>query len=142
MELYLNRIWRTNNSTISTLCIGAYLECFILEDKDRGLTQDMSLEEIEEKKIYGKTCIPAGRYEVKITWSNRFKRMLPVLIGVPGFTGIRIHSGNTPFDTLGCLLTGKGRAVDKVTESMKAFEELFAKLENALKNERVFITIE
>lgn len=59
-------------------------------------------------KIPGDTCIPAGRYRVIITYSYRFQRMLPLLLNVPNFSGIRIHPGNTTQDTSGCLLVGGG----------------------------------
>ncbi len=57
-------------------------------------------------KIYGESCIPTGKYEVQITYSNRFKKNLPILLNVPGYQGIRLHGGNTEKDTLGCILVG------------------------------------
>ena len=51
-------------------------------------------------------CIPAGTYELKVTWSHAFKRWLPLLMAVPGRSGIRIHAGNIPRDTKGCILVG------------------------------------
>jgi hypothetical protein len=115
-------------------------ECFILEDVDRGL-DSMTAEEIAEKKVYGKTAIPAGRYEVVITWSNRFKRLLPLLLNVKGFEGIRMHVGNYAANTDGCLLPGTGVTKDMVVNSVRAFEALNAKLTEAVKKEKVFITI-
>lgn len=64
------------------------------------------------KKIQNETCIPAGRYQVDYTWSGRFNRMLPLLLNVPLYTSIRIHSGNTPADTDGCILVGTEKYQD------------------------------
>jgi len=63
-------------------------------------------------KIKGKTAIPAGRYEVVVTRSPRFKRLMPLLLDVEGFDGIRIHGGNSHEDTDGCLLIAKNRISD------------------------------
>ena len=141
MEIGLTRVTRTGNSTIGDLTVNGISECFILEDMDRGLKQSMALREILSKKIHGKTAIPAGRYEVAISFSNRFKKKLPLLLNVPGFEGIRIHPGNTANDSEGCLLTGKTKSTDFVGNSRAAFATLFAKIEAALKKEKVFITI-
>lgn len=141
MELSLIAVSKTAKSTISRLLIDLQFECFILEDVDRFLKQSMPLEEIAAKKVHGKTAIPEGRYEVIITMSNRFKRRLPLLVNVPGFEGIRIHPGNTAADTEGCLLPGTGRGLDTVTSSRTAFDGLFRKIDEALKTEKVFITI-
>ena len=143
MELLLTRDIKTVQSTTGKLSIDGVFECFILEDRDRELTSDMPLEEIKEKKVYGNTCIPAGRYQVVITQSARFNRRLPLLVGVKGYDGIRIHPGNTALDTLGCLLPGSARSVNKVIASRLAFDKLFTKIDAALAaHESVFITIE
>lgn len=76
------------------------LLCLILEDVVR-----------DGPKVYGKTAIPPGRYRVVFTYSNRFQRELPLLMQVPNFTGILIHSGNSAKDTEGCLLPGLARTV-------------------------------
>ncbi len=103
MELILKRETFTNESTIGSLTIDGKFECFILEDKDRGLTDSMPLAEIVATKVYGKTAIPYGRYEIDWTMSARFKVMMPILLNVKGYSGIRIHKGNTEIDSLGCL---------------------------------------
>ncbi len=141
MELLLTPFQKTNLTTISRLSIDGKPECFILEDVDRGLDSSMTLEEIAAKKVYGKTAIPAGRYEVVITWSNRFKRLLPLLLNVKGYTGIRMHVGNYATNTDGCLLPGTGVSKDMVVNSVRAFESLFQKLFETLKTQKVFITI-
>jgi hypothetical protein len=93
-------------------------------------------------KIYGKTAIPKGRYEVVISWSNRFKKFMPLLLNVQNFEGIRIHTGNTAKNTLGCILVGKNKNEDSISNSRIAYEKLFSKLEIASKKEKTFITIQ
>lgn len=142
MELYLQREIFTDKTTIGTLFINGVKECYILEDKDRGLTDLMPLTEISKLKVYGATCIPYGRYEVTITMSQRFKRELPLLLNVKGYVGIRIHPGNTDADTLGCLLPCKVIGKDSGSQSTAAFNQLFTKLNTVIKRgEKVFITI-
>ena len=101
LALTLIRKIKTDKSTIGELFINGEFQCYILEDTDRGLYQDMPLQELLSKKIYGETAIPTGTYEVVISFSNRFKKYLPLLLNVPGYEGIRIHPGNYAKDTLG-----------------------------------------
>jgi hypothetical protein len=142
MELQLKRETFTEQSTIGTLSIEGKFECFILEDKDRGLSDTMSLEKIAGTKVYGKTAIPYGRYEVDWTMSARFKKMMPILLNVIGWSGIRIHSGNSELDSLGCLLCGTRKLSNRITESTIATNKLYAKIESAKKQgQRIYITI-
>ena len=120
--------------TISKLFINDVYFCYIMEDK------------IREEKIKGITAIPRGTYEVVITMSNRFKRLLPLLLNVPNYEGVRIHAGNTSEDTEGCLLPGLslGTVNEKraVTNSRQAFEMVFKKIQSALdKGEKVTIKL-
>ena len=131
MTLTMRRKHLTPQSTISSLDVDGVYECWILEDVVRA----------PGVKVAGKTAIPAGRYEVVVTFSNRFQRMLPLLLKVPMFEGIRIHPGNTAADTEGCLLPGITRAVDSVGNSRMAFDKLFAKIEAAAKVGKVWIEI-
>ena len=127
--------------TPGQLYINDKFECMTLEDEDRGLTQDMPLSEITAKKVFAKTAIPTGRYEVTMTFSNHFKKYMPLVMKVPGFEGIRIHSGNKPEDTEGCLLTGNEDPSDGfMGESKAATQKIYSLIENALKTEKVFIT--
>lgn len=142
MELFLRREIFTDVSTIGVLSINGQFECYILEDKDRGLSDDMPLAEIVATKVYGKTAIPYGRYEVDWTLSNRFKVFMPILKNVKGYDGIRIHKGNTEIDSLGCLLCGRKRANNMVTESTLATNKLYNKIETAKKQgKKIYITI-
>lgn len=106
MEIVVTRRWKGKNSTLSTIVVDGVAHHFCLEDTDRELTQDMTPADIAKVKVAGRTAIPAGRYQVVITYSNRFRKKLPLLLDVPGFAGIRIHSGNRHVDTEGCLLPG------------------------------------
>jgi hypothetical protein len=87
MRIIIDRFDFTDNATIGALTCGDF-HCFTLEDTDRHL------EDNPDGKIYGKTAIPRGTYKVIITFSNRFKKELPLLLNVPGFEGVRIHPGN------------------------------------------------
>ncbi len=79
--------------------------CWTLEDEEREMS-DGKAGLTASEKVYAKTAIPVGIYKVTITYSNRFKRELPLLHDVPQFAGIRIHSGNTVENTEGCILVG------------------------------------
>jgi len=81
--------------------------CDTLEDKTRDLNKDGDLNDEGEGKVYGETAIPYGIYEMILSWSPKFKKEMPLIIGVKHFEGIRIHSGNTVKDTLGCILVGE-----------------------------------
>lgn len=130
MELALKRKWLTPRSTIGELSIDGVFECFVLEDRYRPPP---------EVKVSRETCIPCGRYEVQVTYSPRFQRPLPLLLDVPGFSGVRIHPGNKASDTEGCLLPGLQRGADTVLQSKLAFDGLFLRLRAAAGP--VFITI-
>lgn len=119
MRIEVKRLHKTDNSTIGELTIDGKFECYTLEDKERDV------------KIKGETAIPKGTYKVIINQSNRFKRLLPLLIDVPNFEGIRIHAGNSNHDTEGCILVGTNRSVDYITKSRKAFDSLFKKMQAA-----------
>jgi Family of unknown function (DUF5675) len=142
IQLLLERDIRTPKSTTSRLSINGQTICFMLEDVDRNLRADMTLDEINNSKVYGRTAIPTGRYKVVITHSPRFKRKLPLLVNVPGYKGVRIHAGNTAENTEGCLLPGTTRTKDFVHHSRLAFQKLYNIIETALDSgEDVYITI-
>ncbi|WP_439554852.1 DUF5675 family protein [Dyadobacter sp.] len=146
MELVLTRRWQGEASTLSTLTVDDAAHHFVLEDADRGLHSEMSLEQIAEKKIKKETAIPTGRYKVIMAYSNRFKRILPRLVGVPGYSGILIHPGNYIRNTEGCLLPGLTQWIqDKnycVGSSVTAHDRLASKILAAdKKGEEIWITI-
>ena len=153
MELLLKRIARREMYTIGHLYIDGRYFCDAIEDKDRGLRQDMQASVIRAIKRKGVTAIPTGRYRVTLdVRSQKFSQKkyeknygfcdgyLPRLINVPGFEGVLIHVGNTAKDTEGCLLVGKNTKVGKVLESRVTFVRLYEILKKA--KDSIYITIE
>lgn len=124
MNLTLTRKELKEDCTIGELSIDGVFFCYTVEDKDRGLTSEISKEEIEKKKIYGITAIPKGTYNMVVNMSNRFKKEMPLLLNVKGFEGIRIHAGNTAVDSLGCILVGLTKTSVGVGYSRLAFIKL------------------
>lgn len=118
--------------TIGKMYLDGVDTCYTLEDV------------VREEKVYGETAIPAGRYRVLVTRSNRFQRDLPLLVDVPNFEGVRIHPGNTDKDTHGCILVGthvspNGNAI---TESRAAFDRVFPQIRDAIeRGEEVWLEV-
>jgi len=104
MEMTLIREASKNGRTFGSLAVGGAFECYTMEDEVRPAGE----------KVPGRTAIPAGRYEVKMTHSPRFGKIMPLVCDVPKFEGIRIHVGNTETDTEGCLLVGLVRGPDAI----------------------------
>ena len=130
MRLELKRIAKREDYTIGRLYVDGEYFCDTLEDKVRDLTR--------ETKVYGKTAIPEGTYEVTLrVQSPRFsqkkqydfcKGYLPRLLGVPSFEGVLIHGGNTAADTEGCILVGKNTVRGMVTDSLETLTKLYGRL--------------
>ena len=133
MILKLQRIARKKGYTIGRLYVNGVRVCDTLEDTDRGLKQQMPLAEVQARKVYGQTAIPTGAYDLLMTyspkfaaksWAKPYNGRLPLVNGVPGFSGVRIHPGNTAADTLGCILVGRNTVVGRLTESADTFRRL------------------
>lgn len=153
MELKVKRKAKRETYVIGDLSIDEVFFSNTLEDTDRGLTSDMSDEEIKEIKQKGITAIPTGRYKVVMNvQSPKFskykqyefcKGYLPRLVDVPGYEGVLIHIGNYPKDTDGCILVGKNTVKGAVMESTATFKKLYDILKNADEaGEGIYITIE
>lgn len=132
MQITTKTIAKKDTYTISRLYVDGKYFCDTLEDCIRN-----------GKKIAHITAIPRGSYEIQWTYSNRFKKFMPLLLDVPNFKGIRIHSGNDDRDTDGCILCGKNKVKGKVLDSKLWTGKLYSLIQSAMAGgERVWITLE
>lgn len=149
MNLLLKRVAKTDTYTIGKLYIDGVYFSDTIEDKDRGLSQEMTKEYISKTKIYGETAIPTGTYSVDMStvsqkfkgksWAKPYKGKVPRLEDVPGYSGILIHPGNTAKDSLGCILVGENKIKGQVVNSQNTFHKLM----NILgKEQNIIITIQ
>ena len=148
MELILERIAKRKTYTIGRL----YIQDSVDDEYLAGTKKIYFCDTLEPtwrdyahggRKIKGHSAIPEGRYAVVISYSPKFKQWLPILLGVPNFSGIRIHAGNTAKDTEGCILVGENREVGKVLDSRKWLKGIKHKIVAAKeRGEAVWITVE
>ena len=152
MKLRVDRHYKGDKYTIGKLYIDDVYFCDTLEDVDRGLTQDMNLSVIQEKKVMHQTAIPSGVYEIVMnvkspTFSKKTQYefcegYLPRLLNVPGFEGVLIHIGNRIEDSSGCLLVGENKVKGQVINSTTTFKKLYDVLKEAYDNgEKITIDI-
>ena len=141
MKLTLNRIALRQTYTIGKLYIDGKYFCDTLEDTVRDTNKSGKFDN-GEKKVKGKTAIPYGTYEIKWTYSPRFKKYTPQLMNVPSFEGILIHSGNTSKDTEGCILVGENKKKGMVLNSRATVNKLYPIIRNACKQGKVHLTIQ
>lgn len=140
MKLTLKRIALRPTYTIGKLYIDDAYFCDTLEDTVRDTNKSGKFDN-GEQKIKGKTAIPYGTYEIKWTYSPRFKKYTPQLMNVPSFEGIRIHAGNTSADTEGCLILGENKQVGKVLNSRATINKFYPIIKKACSNGKVTIEI-
>ena len=130
MEITILRTWFRDCYTVGYLKINGKYHCDTLELR--------AIDWTKEKKTWGKTAIPEGRYRVRLQYSSHFKRVMPYLENVPQFTGVMIHTGNSAgyggkkSDTTGCILVGKNTIVGELTESRVHFKSLMEQIQKAV----------
>lgn len=140
MKLTLKRIALRQTYTIGKLYIDDVYFCDTIEDTVRDTNKNGKFDN-GEKKIHSKTAIPYGIYEIKWTYSPRFKKYTPQLMNVPSFEGIRIHAGNTSDDTEGCLILGENKQVGKVLNSRATTNKFYPIIKEACSKGKVTIEI-
>ena len=151
MKLKLIRDIFTDTETLGKLFIDDVFFCYTLEDRLRHLKDSDSVEYIKNIKVQGKTAIPSGEYRVILSISNRFGRLMPEVLNVKGFAGIRIHGGNTSLDSEGCILVAENRFINKQNPIKKSIfnwiqkskiNDLTCVIQKAInKSEKVYINI-
>lgn len=138
-EFLIRRVAKSENATLGYLYVNGQRLCHTLEPLDRGLRSDMSTAEIRRRKVRGFTAIPTGNYSLSLTYSPRFHPrvfykslggLLPLVVGVPGFSRILMHCGNSFHDTQGCILLGVAPVIpagsDYILKSSRVtFREVF-----------------
>ena len=154
MKLFVDRRWKKETYSIGRLYINGELFCNTLEDRDRGLTQQDTIDHIHCVKVPSETAIPTGTYTVamdivspKYSANSWYMSVcggkVPRLLNVPGFAGILIHVGNTAVDTAGCILVGLNTEKGKVTSSKDTFKKLYKRMKAAHDaGEQITITIQ
>ena len=150
MKLVLKRINNQDNYCEGKLYIDGIYQCDVIEDTDRGLTNEMSITEIQSKKVYGETAIPKGTYQITLdvvspkfkdrSWATFCEGKLPRLLDVPGYEGVLIHVMNQASESLGCIGVGQKTKDGWVSNSTQTFKDLYYKLKQA--TDQITITIE
>ena len=153
LKLVLDRRWKKDTYTIGILTVNGKYFCETVEDKDRGLSSDMPVNVIKHGKVYGLTAIPTGTYNVDMniispkfkakSWAKKYGGVIPRLAGVPCWSGVLIHPGNTAADTEGCILVGENKVKGGVTKSVETWCRLMDEYlwPAKLRGEKVYITI-
>lgn len=153
MRLTVKRVYNCPTYCIGRLYVNGLYVGDTIEDTDHGLKASWPLDKIMKAKVYGETAIPRGTYKVVLSespkfknrvWAKRFKGLIPEVLGVKGFQGIRIHPANFATELLGCIAPGKNTIKGQVTQSQVTYEVIMTKyLEPAWKRkEDIYITIE
>lgn len=141
MKLTLRRLYRKPEYSIGKLYIDGVYFCDVVEDTDRGLYSYMNIGEISKIKVKHETAIPYGIYKIRLSMSPKYKKILPEIMNVPGFSGVRIHSGNWASDSSGCLIVGKNTVKGGVTSSRVTMKALMKKLQSIPTTELIEIEI-
>lgn len=124
--------------TIGELYVNGSHFAYTLED----MVREVKGQPVESWKVQNVTAIPSGRFEVKMTYSVRFKKIMPELQAVPGFTGVRAHGGNTDADTDGCILVGEMKDNEGIHNCAAVLEKLAAIIEATIRaNGRVYWSV-
>lgn len=141
MDIRVERRWPKPDYTIGRIYVDGNFVCNSLEPP------------VKPTKLHPKGAIPAGRYELTMSvispkYSKKTayawcKGRLPRLIGVPGFSGILFHAGNTVKDTAGCILTGENKVKGGLVNSTVCLKKLWKILDDAAqKGEKIYVMIE
>lgn len=135
-KLRLERIFSNSTYTIGKLYLNDKYICDTIEDTDRKLSNNMTVDEIKKIKVQNKTAIPYGTYKVAMDvvspsyskvdyYVKNYGAKMPRLLNVKGFEGVLIHPGNTEKDSAGCIIVGSNKVKGKVINSRAIFDKLY-----------------
>lgn len=136
VSLGIERAWKKADYTIGRFLVNGVRFHESLEDPDRGLDSSMGLDKIKAIKIAGQTAIPTGTYKVTMSvspkykdhsWAKKYGGLVPEIIGVPGYSGVRIHPANNASEIEGCIAVGENKVRGGVINSQKTYCELMDK---------------
>lgn len=142
MKVKIWRKWPRKGYCIGVLYVSGKRLCEVLEDEDRGLVQTMPTGKINQLKVWGATAIPKGTYRVALSvspkfkdraWAKKYDGLVPEILNVKGYSGVRIHPANSADQVEGCVAPGDNKVVGKVINSTKRYYELMALLVPAWK---------
>ena len=153
LNIKVTRPYKKDKYTIGKMYLDGKYFCDTLEDKDRGLTSDMTVSEIKQIKVKHETAIPTGVYEIDMdtvspkfqnrSWAIPYRGKVPRLVDVKGFTGVLIHVANKPEELSGCIAVGENKIVGGLSESTITFHKLMCKLIDAHQaGDKIILTIE
>lgn len=141
IEWNLKRVLRGPTFTDGLLWDRDEYLCDTLEDQDRDLDRDGDNTEPEEAKVFGKTAIPDGRYQLIVDMSNKFKKRMILVVGVKGFSGVRLHRGQIPAHTEGCILAGERNGPGKLLPEYD-YQWITDRVDQQIKDgNKVFLTV-
>jgi hypothetical protein len=142
MEIVVKITKKAKGYRAGEMWIDGKFFCHTIEDEDRGLVKTMPLEEIKAKKKFGITGIPFGKYQVAMTYSNRFKTYMPQILDVPGWEGVRIHIANKATELEGCIAVAVESGDDGFAgNSATAYKALLKAIKQVEKKEKIWLTI-
>ena len=142
MAILVNRKYKKETYTIGEMLVDGVFFCSTCEDKDRGLDSSMPLSKLKKMKVYGKTAIPTGTYEVKSYFWPKYRKHYPWIQNVPAYTGVLIHGGAGAAQSLGCILVGENKIKGGLVNCEKYVRKLTTMVQEAEKRgEDVTITI-
>lgn len=124
MNVKVERFIFNEKYTMSRIYVNDVFFCFGIEPYDAHIKKTDDVKTILSlKNQYGKIAVAEGTYQLIYSFSNKYKKMLPLVCDTPGMSGVRIHSGNSEQDTRSCLCPGKFYKYGYVTESRKTVAE-------------------
>lgn len=152
LELTLSRYDLGSTYTNGVLRVEGMLFGETMEPPSRHLSKDMPLEEIKAKKVYGKTAIPTGRYELELrvspslkdrAYAKKYGGKFPYLKDVPNWTGVMFHPFNYGYESKGCIAVGEKWKPGIIINATKGYQDLmdFYLMPAFLRGQRVFVTI-